>query len=112
MADGWTPTALWFWEDSSQNTPFVNAQRSKQLTDYYSGVGGAETLAHMRANFAVDRGCADRFAKHQPIQVSEAELQWLRKEFPGLLVDDEQPNNFALLLPRHLHPWQGYADGS
>ena len=44
-------TALWFWEDNSQNTPFMNAGRAKRLADYYSASGDAETLGRMRANF-------------------------------------------------------------
>ena len=58
-------TALWFWEDNSQNTPFMNARRAKRLADYYSASGDAETLGRMRANFEVDRGRADRFAKRR-----------------------------------------------
>jgi len=58
-------TALWFWEDNSHNKLFINAQRAKRLADYYSALGDAETLARMRANFEVDRGRADRFAKRR-----------------------------------------------
>ena len=59
-------TALWFWENNSQNTRFINDQRAKRLADYYSASGDAERLARMRANFEVDRSRADRFAKRRP----------------------------------------------
>jgi hypothetical protein len=65
LSDGLV-TALWFWEDNSQNTPFINGRRPEFLADYYSANGDAETLARMRANFEVDRGRADRFAKRRP----------------------------------------------
>jgi hypothetical protein len=61
-------TALWFWEDNSQNTSFINAQRAKRLADYYSRHINAESLEPMQRNFKIDRGRADPEAKRRRTQ--------------------------------------------